>query len=149
MKAGRAGTVSHAVERHGTRTLFVALRTLDGTKISICEYRRPGQGNVSRLPLQPLLALTAHERQARPLTAHSDRQHEPGRLQPPRRSASSFVELTLPAVNCRLNGRVERRQQTDCGRSGLSVERQLDPKPAVRTRPSRQAYVPEDPKSTG
>jgi transposase len=37
MKTGRAGTLTHDYERHGTTTLFAALNTLDGTVISMCE----------------------------------------------------------------------------------------------------------------
>ena len=39
MKKGRAGTVTHDYERHGTTTLFAALNTLDGKVISMCQPR--------------------------------------------------------------------------------------------------------------
>ena len=40
MKRGRAGTVTHDDERHGTTTLFAALNTLDGSAISTCQPRQ-------------------------------------------------------------------------------------------------------------
>ena len=39
MKRGRAGTMTHDYQRHGTTTLFAALNTLDGTVISMCQDR--------------------------------------------------------------------------------------------------------------
>lgn len=39
MKRGRAGTVTHDYERHGTTTLLAALNTLDGSVISMCQPR--------------------------------------------------------------------------------------------------------------
>ena len=39
MKRGRAGTLTHDYERHGTTTLFAALNTLDGSVISMCQPR--------------------------------------------------------------------------------------------------------------
>jgi transposase len=39
MKRGRAGTVTHDYKRHGTTTLFVALNTLNGSVISMCQPR--------------------------------------------------------------------------------------------------------------
>jgi transposase len=43
MKRGRAGTVTHDYQRHGTTTLFAALNTLDGTVISMCQDRHRHQ----------------------------------------------------------------------------------------------------------
>ena len=40
MKRGRAGTVTHDDERHGTTTLLAALNTLDGSAISTCQPRQ-------------------------------------------------------------------------------------------------------------
>jgi hypothetical protein len=39
LKKGRAGTVRHDYKRHGTRTPFAALNTLDGTVVS-CNMQR-------------------------------------------------------------------------------------------------------------
>jgi transposase len=39
LKRGRAGTVTHDYKRHGTTTLFVALNTLNGSVISMCQPR--------------------------------------------------------------------------------------------------------------
>jgi len=39
MKKGRAGTMTHDYKRHGTTTLFAALKVLDGTVIGRCMQR--------------------------------------------------------------------------------------------------------------
>jgi transposase len=43
MKAGRAGTFTHDYKRHGTKTLFAALNTLDGAVISMCQDKHRHQ----------------------------------------------------------------------------------------------------------
>jgi DDE superfamily endonuclease len=43
MKEGRAGTMTHDYERHGTTTLFAALNVLDGTVLGRCMQRHRHQ----------------------------------------------------------------------------------------------------------
>jgi hypothetical protein len=43
MKEGRAGTMTHDYERHGTTTLFAALNVLDGTVVGRCMQRHRHQ----------------------------------------------------------------------------------------------------------
>ena len=43
LKKGRCGTMTHDYKRNGTATLFAAMRTLDGTVISMCDDRHRHQ----------------------------------------------------------------------------------------------------------
>src|ERR1035437_3152728 len=43
LKKGRCGTMTHDYKRNGTAALFAAMSTLDGTVISMCDYRHRHQ----------------------------------------------------------------------------------------------------------
>jgi transposase len=51
LKKGRCGTMTHDYKRHGTTTLFAALRVLDGTVISTCQDRHRHQEWIKFLEL--------------------------------------------------------------------------------------------------
>ena len=126
LKPGRAGTMPHDDQRHGTTTLFAAL-VLDGTVIGSCHARHRQQ--------ESELSQRARRRHAR--------RHRRACHRRQLRHAYAFVRSSTPAVSTLTPGPIVEDTVTDLSTALLPAHRRRAAWPGSRCRPGR-GHSPSD-----